>query len=238
MFDLFRNREKTKKYLMGGILLMVSASMLLYLVPNYNTGSNASDVIVAKIGSTEITEAEARRLIQAQTRGRQIPAEIIPNYVPQIIDQMINDRAMEYEARKLGMEVSDQDLADNLRANYGGLFQDGKFDGKDVYAAMLAQQGVTIDEFETELKRNMLIGKLREVAIEGSVVTPAEIEQEYRKKNDQIQLQYVKVSPDKYKKDAEPTQEEMQQFFKTNSARYTDPEQKNLVLLVADLGRA
>jgi peptidyl-prolyl cis-trans isomerase D len=93
---------------------------------------------------------------------------------------------------------------------------------------------VTIDEFESELRRNMLIGKLREVAIEGSVVTPAEIEQEYRKKNDQIQLQYVKVSPDKYKKDAEPTQEEMQQFFKTNSARYTDPEQKNLVLLVAD----
>jgi len=234
MFDLFRNREKTKKYLMGGILLMVSASMLLYLVPNYNTGSNASDVIVAKIGDTEITEAEARRLIQAQTRGRQIPAEIIPNYVPQIIDQMITDRAMEYEARKLGMQVSDQDIADDLRTNYGGLFQDGKFVGKDVYASMLAQQGVTIDEFESELRRNMLIGKLREVAIEGSVVTPAEIEQEYRKKNDQIQLQYVKVSPDKYKKDAEPTQEEMQQFFKTNSARYTDPEQKNLVLLVAD----
>jgi peptidyl-prolyl cis-trans isomerase D len=132
------------------------------------------------------------------------------------------------------MQVSDQDIADDLRTNYGGLFQDGKFVGKDVYASMLAQQGVTIDEFESELRRNMLIGKLREVAIEGSVVTPAEIEQEYRKKNDQIQLQYVKVSPDKYKKDAEPTQEEMQQFFKTNSARYTDPEQKNLVLLVAD----
>lgn len=233
MFDLF-NSQKAKKYVMGGILVLVSASMLLYLVPNYNTGSGSSDVIVAKIGSTEITEAEARRSIQTQTRGQKIPAEIIPNYVPQMIQTMISDRAMEYQAHKLGLEVSDQDVAEYLRQNFPNLFQDGKFVGKDVYAAMLGQQGVTIDEFESDLKRTMLIGKLREVAIEGSVVTPAEVEQEYHKKNDQIQLQYVKVTQDKYKKEAEPSTEEMQQYFKTNSARYQDPETKNLVVLVAD----
>src|SRR5580704_15419744 len=107
MFDLF-NSQKAKKYLMGGILVLVSASMLLYLVPNYNTGSNSSDAVVAKVGSIEITEADARRSIQTQTRGQKIPAEIIPNYVPQMIETMVNDRAMEYEAHKLGLEVSDQ----------------------------------------------------------------------------------------------------------------------------------
>src|ERR1035438_4145642 len=90
MFDLF-NSQKAKKYLMGGILVMVSGSMLLYLVPNYNTGAGTSDVVVAKIGSTEITEAEARRSIQTQTRGQRIPAEIIPNYVPQMIETMVNE---------------------------------------------------------------------------------------------------------------------------------------------------
>jgi peptidyl-prolyl cis-trans isomerase D len=234
MFDLFRNREKTKKYLMGGILLMVSASMLLYLVPNYNTGSGASDVIVAKVGGQEITEVEARRLIQKTTTGRQIPAEIIPNYVPQIIENMVTERALEYEARKLGIQVSDQDVANYLHDNFQGLFQDGKFVGKESYAAMLAQQGMTIDEFETDLRRQMMINTLRKVAIEGAVVTPAEIERDYRKKNEQIQLQYVKVTQDKYKKEAEPTTEEMQQYFNTNAARYQNPETRNLVILVAD----
>jgi len=143
-----------------------------------------------------------------------------------MIETMVNDRAMEYEAHKLGMEVSDQDVADYLRQNFPGLFQDGKFVGKDAYAGMLGQQGVTIDEFEADLKRTMLIGKLREVAIEGSVVTPAEVEKEYRRKNDQVQLQYVKVTQDKFKKEAEPSAEEMQQYFKTNAARYQDPETK------------
>jgi peptidyl-prolyl cis-trans isomerase D len=233
MFDLF-NSQKAKRYVMGGILVLVSASMLLYLVPNYNTGAGGADAVVAKIGNTEITEAEARKSIQTQTRGQKIPAEIIPNYVPQMIETMVNDRAMEYEARKLGLQVSDRDVADYLRQNMPNLFPDGKFVGKDVYAAMLAQQGITIDAFESDLKRTMLIGKLREVAIEGSVVTPAEVEKEYRKKNDQIQLQYVKLSQDKYKKEVEPSNEDMLQYFKTNAAQYQDPESRNLVILVAD----
>jgi len=233
MFDLF-NSQKAKRYVMGGILVLVSASMLLYLVPNYNTGAGGTDAVVAKIGRTEITEAEARKSIQTQTRGQKIPAEIIPNYVPQMIETMINERAMEYEARKLGLQVSDQDVADYLRQSMPNLFPDGKFVGKDVYAAMLAQQGITIDAFESDLKRTMLIGKLREVAIEGSVVTPAEVEKEYRKKNDQIQLQYVKISQDKYKKEVEPSNEDMQQYFKTNAAQYQDPESRNMVILAAD----
>jgi peptidyl-prolyl cis-trans isomerase D len=234
MFDLF-NSQKAKKYVMGGILVLVSASMLLYLVPNYNTGSGVNDVTVATVGGVDITEAEARRLIQAQTRGQKIPAEIIPNYVPQIINQLINDRAMEYEARKLGLEISDKDVAEYLRMSFPSLFPDGKFVGKDVYAAMLAQQdGMTIDQFEADLKRQMLIGKLHEVAIEGSVVTPQEVEKEYHKKNDQIQLQYVKLSQDKFKKEVEPSNDEMQQYFKTNSATYQDPESRNLIVLVAD----
>jgi peptidyl-prolyl cis-trans isomerase D len=234
MFDLFRNREKTKKYLMGGILLMVSASMLLYLVPNYNTGTGANDLIVAKVGSEEITEADARKMIQNQTRGRQIPADIIPNYVPQMIDQMVSDRAMEYEARKLGFQVTDQEVADAIRSNFPNLFPDGKFVGNDVYAAMLAQQGVSIVDFETDLKRQMLVTRLREVAIEASVVSPAEIATEYHKQNDQIQVEYVKLTQDKFKKDAEPKPDEMERYFKTNAARYTNPEKKNLVILVAD----
>ncbi len=233
MFDLF-NSQKAKKYVMGGILVLVSGSMLLYLVPNYNTGSGASDVIVAKIGNIEITEAEARKSIQTQTRGQKIPAEIIPNYVPQMIDKMIDERAMEYEAHKLGLEVSDQDVADYLRQNFSNLFPDGKFVGKDVYAGMLAQSGITIDSFEADLKRTMLIGKLREVAIEGTIVTPAEIEKEYHKKFDQVQLQYVKVSQDKYKKEVEPSADDMQAYFRTNAGQYQDPEAKNLVVLVAD----
>ena len=63
MFDLFRSREKAVRILLGGILLLVSLSMLTYLIPNYNTG-DSSDMVVAQIGSDTITLPEVQRNVQ------------------------------------------------------------------------------------------------------------------------------------------------------------------------------
>jgi peptidyl-prolyl cis-trans isomerase D len=114
------------------------------------------------------------------------------------------------------------------------LFQDGRFVGKDAYAAMLAQQNITIAEFETDLKRQILITRLRNVALEGTIVSPLEIEQAYRKKNEKIKIEYVKIPNDKYRAEVQPTAEDMQNHFKANNARYQTPEKKNLVILIAD----
>jgi peptidyl-prolyl cis-trans isomerase D len=236
MFDLFRlgNREKLKKYGMVALLALVSASMLLYLVPNYDRNSGSGDTVVAQIGSNTLTETEVRKTIQNLTKGRQLPPEVLPNYVPEMIDQIITETAMAYEADRLGLQVTNQDVADALRLMYAGLFPDGKFVGKDVYAAMLAQQGTDIERFEAALKKDMLIARLRQVALEGTIVTPLEIENEYRKKNDLLKIQFVKIPVDKYKKEAEPTDEQVAANYKTNLARFNIPQKKNLVILVAD----
>src|ERR1035441_5979589 len=97
---------------MAALLLMVSASMLLYLVPNYDRNSGSGDTVVAQMGKEVVTEAEVRRTIQNLTKGRQLPAEVLPNYVPEMISQIITEHAMAYEADRLGLQVTDQDVAD------------------------------------------------------------------------------------------------------------------------------
>src|ERR1039458_5960052 len=83
-------------------------------------------------------------------------------------------------------------------------------------------------------RRQILITRLREVAIEGTIVTPLEIEQAYRKKNEKIKIEYVKIPNDKYRGEVQPSAEDMQRFYKANSARYVTPETKNLVILIAE----
>ena len=234
MFDLFRSRDKAVRILLGALLLLVAMSMLTYLVPSYNTGSNSSDSIVAEIGKDRVTQLDVQRQVQNTMRGRQIPAEILPNYVPQMITQLITDRALAYEAERLGYDVTDAQLRDAIQMYIPSLFQDGKFVGRDTYAAMLGQQNLSIAEFEADMRRQVLIGRLRGVAVEGTVVTPADIEKEYRQRNEKLKIQYVLVSQDKYKAEVQPTAEEMQTYFKTNAARYTMPEKKNLAILIAD----
>src|ERR1043166_5198603 len=99
MFDLFRSREKSVRILLGALLLLVALSMLTYLVPNYDTGSaSAHDTIVAEVGGIPITTVEVQRNIQGTMRGRQIPPEIMGTFIPQIVEGIINERAMAYEA--------------------------------------------------------------------------------------------------------------------------------------------
>jgi peptidyl-prolyl cis-trans isomerase D len=221
--------------MLGGILLVVSAGMLLYLIPSYNNGSGSgNDLIVAEVGKEAITLPEVQNIIQMTMRSRQLPPEILPNYVPQMVDQMITDRAMYMEAQRLGFQVSDAEVAETIRQMIPNLFPDGKFVGNAQYAAMLAQQNMTIDQFESDLRRQILISRLRDIAMEGTIVTPEEIEAAYKRKAEKVKVEYVKLTADKYKGEAQPSQADMESYFKANAGRFTVPEKKNLTVLIAD----
>ncbi|HEV3198753.1 MAG TPA: peptidyl-prolyl cis-trans isomerase [Bryobacteraceae bacterium] len=234
MFDLFRSRDKAVRILLGGLLVVVAFSMLTYLVPSYNTGANSSDVVVAEIGNEALTLPEVQRQIQNTVKGRQLPPEILPNFIPQIVDQMVTERALAWEAERLGFEVTDAQVADGIRQMIPSLFPDGKFVGRDMYAGFLAQQNLSIGEFEADMKRQLLMTRMRDVALEGTIVSPSEIEQEYRKRNEKAKIQYVKVPSDKYRAEVQPTPQEMQDYFKANKASYMTPEKRNLSVLIAD----
>jgi peptidyl-prolyl cis-trans isomerase D len=234
MFDLFRSRDKAVRILLGGLLVLVAFSMLTYLVPNYNNGSTGSDTVVAEVGKDTITLAETQRLIQATVRGRQLPTEILPTYIPQMVEQMVTERAMAMEAERLGLQVTDAEMADAIRQMVPSLFPDGKFVGKEAYAGMLAQQNMTIDQFESDLRRQVAITRLRDIALEGIVVTQAEIEAAFRKKNEKIKVEFVRLTADKYKAESQPSEQEIEAFFNANTSRYTAAEKKNLTLLIAD----
>src|SRR5437868_10450846 len=123
MFNLFRSRDKAVRILLGGLLLLVSLSMLTYLVPSYNSGATgSSDIVVAEIGKDQILMPEVQKMIQMALRGQQLPPEFVPHYVPQIIQNMISERAMLYEAKRMGFEVSDSELASGIRAVMPPLF--------------------------------------------------------------------------------------------------------------------
>jgi len=238
MFDLFRRRDRAVRILLGAILVMVAASMLLYLIPNYDTGSgNNPDQVVATVGKETITVSDVQKVVQSTMRNQRLPAEIIPNYIPQMVEQMVTDKALAYEADRLGFQVTDQDVRDAIKQMAPSLFPDGNFVGKDQYAAMLAQQNMTIPEFEDSLRRQILISRLRNIAVEGVVVSPAEIEQEYKKKYEKIKVQWVLVKPDMYNKESEPTEQDLKNYYDANKSVFQTPEKKNLAILIADQGK-
>jgi peptidyl-prolyl cis-trans isomerase D len=235
MFDLFRSRQTIVRVVLGGVLVVVSLSMLTYLIPNFGSGANdASDQIVAEVGKDVITLPEVTKIIQNQVKGRQLPPSILPNYIPQIVEGVIMERALAYQAGQLGFEITDADLQEAIRRTLPSLFQDGKFAGTDAYAATLAEQNFTIPEFESRLRTQLLVSRMNSLAVEGVIVTQAEVEREYRRKNDKVKIEWVKLTADKYRAESQPSAEDMQAYFKANAARYQLPEKKDITILLAD----
>ncbi len=230
MFDLFRSRDKAVRLFLSALLLIVALSMVTYLIPSYGSGDRGPDGVVAKIGKDTVTMHEAQLAIQTQLRGRTIPPELISLYVPRIIDEMITQRSMVYEATRLGLKVSDEETSNAIRMAMPQLFPDGKFAGREAYEAFLAQQNLSIPEFESEMQRQVLINRLRIVAVEGTVVTPAEIEREYHRRQDKVKIEYVKISPDKLKSEVQVTAEEIKAFHDKNPSAFAVPEKRSLAI--------
>jgi peptidyl-prolyl cis-trans isomerase D len=232
MFNLFRSRDKLIRIVLGGLLVLVSLSMLTYLIPSYGTSGSSSDTVVAEIGKDQLTLAEVQKNIQVALRGKQLPPEFVPHYIPEVIRSMVNERALVWQAQRMGFRVNDNELAAGIKAMIPQLFPDGKFVGKDAYGAFLAQQNLSIEEFELNMQRQLLLTRLRQVVLEGTVVSPQEIEQEYHNKNDKVKVQYVKLSPDKYRNDVKVSPEAVKAYYDAHISSYTVPEKRSLGIIL------
>ena len=76
--------------------------------------------------------------------------------------------------------------------------------------------------------------QLQNVALEGIVVAPSEVEYEYRRKNDKVKLEYVSWTPGDLKSQVTVTPDEVQKYFSQNRNQYMTPEKRSFHLLIAD----
>lgn len=236
MFDLFRSRTKAVRYLLGAILLLVALSMVVTLIPGF-VGSSAytgNENVVAEIGDTVLTVHEVQLAIQQQIRGGTIPREVISSQVPFLINSLIGERAAAYQARRMGFQVSDAELATEVQRILPALFQGGQFVGRDVYQQYLYQMNMTIPEFESNVRSSNLLLKLENLVLAGEIVSDKEVEDEFNRRNTKVQLEYIAVSPTAYRSQVQATRRELEEYFETTRSAYNTPEQRDLDLIVIE----
>lgn len=231
MFDLFRSRDKAVRIMLGGLLGIVALSMLIYLIPGAGMPSSGRDEqVIADIGPDTVTTQEIDRIVQERIRGRQLPPEMVHFVVPQLIDQAISERAVAYQAKRMGFEVSDAALANTIRSfpNLADL-------PPDQYRATVEQMGfASVPDFENNVRTQLYLTDLQTLAAEGLLVTPKEVQAEFDRRNEKIKLEYVGFDAKKMESEVKINPAELQAFFKTASSQFPVPETRSFQLIVAD----
>ncbi len=238
MAGVLDNRKTGTRILLGAVVLLLGGSMLLYLVPTTPGTGEASTDTVAKIGDQSVSLQEVRDKVNEIERQRQIPKFFESRLAMEILQQLVFQKELEYEAKRLGITVSDQERADRIRQFLPTAFNGGTFVGMDRYAAEVqARFQLPVAEFEELLRQGLLEEKFRKLVTDGISVGPAELQDEFRNKNEKVKLDYALIKPEELEAKITPNEAEIQASFEKNKSKYQVPEKRVVRYALVDVNR-
>jgi peptidyl-prolyl cis-trans isomerase D len=231
MFHLFRSQAKAVRILLGALLGIMALSMLLYLIPGtgITAADSGADQVIAEIGKSTVTVGEVQQALRQQLQNQRLPPEFASTFIPQLVDQAIAERAVAYEAQQLGIRISDRDLADTLRSFPFATLP------PDQYQQYVTQNfEITVPDFEENVRAKDYEDSMDNIVLEGIIVTPAEVQAEFRRRNEKLKVDYIGFSSAKVMADMKPTPEQINAYFAKNKGFFNVPETRSLQLIVAD----
>src|ERR1700745_342927 len=136
MIRFLQTPGRTKKIVLGGLLLIICAAMVITLVPG-GVGSGIGGPgqgVVATVGGQQVTTAdvmnEARRMLRRQfPKGGPQESMLLPYFNSQAAEALILRQAILVEADRLGLRATNEDVLDEIQhGRYGPtFFPGGKF---------------------------------------------------------------------------------------------------------------
>lgn len=245
MLDRMRRHRNSLKWILGLVVL----AFILFYVPAFLGTDAAPDTteVVAEVEGRDITAGEFRRTYQNQLQayrgayGGQISEQMLKQLgiESQILQQMIDERAALAVADDLGITASNEELRERI-FTMPGLQEDGRFIGEVRYRQLLRSRRppMTVDQFETDLRRAIVIGKLRAALTDWMSVSDAEVEKEYRRRNEKVKLQVVALAADKFRSQVEVADPEIAGHFEAHKADYKIGEKRKIKYVLLDVEAA
>jgi peptidyl-prolyl cis-trans isomerase D len=243
MLDRMRRH---KGWLKWSLALVVAAFVALYIpscFPGGGDGTSPNDE-VAQVDGTSISVSEFRRAYQnqiaayRQAYGAGISEQLLKQlgFEQQVLQQLINERAMVAEAGRLGITVTDEEVGQRI-VSMPEFQQNGMFVGEQAFEMALrnARPPLSPDEFAASLKRQMLVEKLQAVVTDWVTVTSTEADAEYQRRNEKVKVQLVHISADSFRAQATATDAEIAAAFEKNKEQYRIGERRKVRYLLIDL---
>lgn len=229
------------------IIAVASVSMVVYLIPGLTGQGGVSASTYAVIYphwyskffssgepiSMERVSSQARQQLQ-QRNPQYLSNPMIMNlFEQQVGQQMVQQQILLAEAAKLGISANDEDVKQFLHQGQAGqvLFPNGKFIGPDQYAALINSRfDMSVADFEESVKHDITIQRLQAYVTAGVTVSDKEARDQYLKSGTKIKFDYAVISSDDIRKSINPSDAELEAFFKKNAARYANavPEQRTI----------
>ena len=230
------------------VIAFASVGMVLYLIPGLTGGGAVSapdtyavvyphwyNRIFSSGQTVSMQRVEQITQQQLQQRGPQYASN--PMYVrffeQQVGQQLVQQQILLAEADRLGVKVTKDDVVAFLHSGGFGemIFPKGNYIGDQEYTNLINNRfNMSTTQFEDEIRREITINRLRALITAPVAIGDQEVRDSYRKDNIKVKFDYAIISADDVRKSINPTDAELETFFKNNSARYAHavPEERSV----------
>mgnify|MGYP001057475624 CR=1 FL=1 len=111
---------------------------------------------------------------------------------------------------------------------------DGAFIGAAEIRRRLDLQGLSEEDFGESLRRQLLRQSLESLVGAPVSVSDAEVEREFRRRNEQVKLEYVLADADRFRAAIQPTEDEIKERFEAKKDAYRIPEKRVVSYVLLD----
>lgn len=236
MAGVFEDQKTGKRVLFGVVIAFIALSMLLYLVPQGTNTTEGSTDVLAKIGDQTVTMGEVRQQLDQMRNRNPIPPAMERFVARNILDQLIFQKEVEFEAKRIGITVSDRERADRIRMYVPAAFNGDTFVGLDAYTREVQTRfQLTVPVFEDLVKQGLVEEKFRKLITDGISASPVEIQQEFKSQNEKVKLDYALIKPEDLEAKITPSDSELKTYYDQNKAKFQIPEKRVIRYALLDL---
>jgi len=238
---MLKTMRNSFHHLKWTLFVVIAVFILGFVFFSGSDPEGASSQVVAKVGKERITAVEFDRQYRAQVeRYRQMYQG---NFSPEleraldlprnVLDSMIERMLRLESARRMNLSVSDEELAQKI-VTLPYFQENNQFIGREKYEQMLRANRLVPEQFESEVREDMLLAKYGELVKASVVVPEAEILREYAAKNDKATIEYMVVPSSRIESAAQPTDADLQAYLDKHKDHYRTAVQRRLKYLLVD----
>src|SRR4051794_197220 len=213
MIRFLQRENRLTKALFVVIIAAASVSMVVYLIPGLAAGGavGANDYAVVyshwynrlfsngdEILQTRVQQIARQQLQQRNPQYADNPM-ILNFFTQQVGQQLVQQQVLLQEAERLGISATGEDVVNYLHSGPTGavIFPNGKYIGDQQYTALVnTRLNISVAEFEDNIKRDIVLQRLRKYVTAGVTVSPQDVREKYLKDNIKIKFDYAVLSSD------------------------------------------
>ncbi len=245
MLDRMRRH---KGWLKWSLALVVLTFVVLYFPDFLNTTSPglgpSQSQALASVNGTPVTVGTFTRRYAAQMNayrqayGGQISEQMLRQLGidRQILQALIDEEAMVAEAGRQGLVVTDAEVRERI-LSLPSFQEGGRFIGEQRYrqALQFNNPPYTVSEFEAAIRRELLVAKLQNAVAGWVTVSDAEVDAEYRRRNEKVKVDIVPVTAAAFRAQVTVTDADLTARFEANKETYRIGERRKFKYALVDV---